>query len=93
MNIAQCIINKNAAIKSGKAKLRVFDWTKAAHLIKEQKPDVAEAGLAGDWEYTGGIIYEDGKPDKKSYTYLASLWAIPQIKLDGIVSKIEPINI
>ena len=63
--------------------LMVFDWDKAARLIKEKKAEYAEAGLAGDWEWTGGTIYEDGHPVKDSYTYLASTWATPQIDLDG----------
>lgn len=63
--------------------MKVFDWDKAARLIVEHKPNVASAGLGGDWEWTGGTIYENGKPDKKSYTYLASTWATPEIELDG----------
>lgn len=54
-----------------------------ARLIVEHKPKVASAGLGGDWEWTGGTIYGNGKPDKKSYTYLASTWATPEIELDG----------
>ena len=30
--------------------LMVFDWNKAARLIKERKPFVASAGLRDDWE-------------------------------------------
>jgi len=40
--------------------LMVFDWDKAAQLIKDTKPlppDNVQAGLAGDWEWTGGTIY------------------------------------
>lgn len=62
---------------------RVFDWHKAARLIKEKNPAVAGAGLAGDWEYTGGTIYANGKADTDSYTYLASTWAAPEIEIDG----------
>jgi hypothetical protein len=53
--------------------LMVFDWVKAAKLIKERKPIIASAGLCSDWEWTGGTIYENGKPVKKedTYTYLA----------------------
>lgn len=65
--------------------LMVFDWDKAARLIRDRKPRVAEAGLAGDWGYTGGAIFADGKPVTDSYTYLASTWATPQISLDGNV--------
>lgn len=63
----------------------VFDWDKAAKLIKEQSPLVASAGLGSDWEWTGGEIYRDGKPVHDSYTYLSSNWATPEIDLDGKV--------
>ena len=64
---------------------RVFDWHKAAELIRKRKPLIASAGLRDDWEYTGGEIYRDGKPVPKgeSYTYLASNWAIPELDMDG----------
>jgi hypothetical protein len=62
---------------------RTFDWNKAAQLIKERQPEVAEAGLSGDWDYTGGPIYRDGLPDTESYTYLESTWATPTLILDG----------
>lgn len=64
---------------------RVFDWDTAARIIRERKPEEASAGLAGDWEYTGGAIYRDGKPVPKgdTYTYLASNWAGPELMLDG----------
>lgn len=64
---------------------KAFDWDKAAQIIKEkfkEHPDlVAEAGLQGDWEYTGGIIFKTGKPTNDSYTYLSSNWAIPTLIL------------
>ena len=62
---------------------KVFDWDKAAKIIKEREPDYAGAGLAGDWEYTGGTIYEEEKPVFDSYTYLASTWATPELEVDG----------
>ena len=61
--------------------LMVFDWDRAAKLIKESGAKTASAGLDGDWEWTGGCILSDGKPDMESYTYLASTWATPQICL------------
>ena len=61
----------------------VFDWKKAAEIIRERKPKVVSAGLRDDWEWTGGIIYEDGKPVKDSYTYLESTWAVPEMEIDG----------
>jgi hypothetical protein len=64
---------------------KVFDWNKAAELIRDRRPEVASAGLSGDWEYTGGTIYQNGAPDNDSYTYLASVWATPELDLDGDV--------
>lgn len=63
--------------------LMVFDWDKAAELIRDSKCTEAAAGLEGDWEWTGGAIYRNGKPVKDSYTYLASTWATPEIMIDG----------
>ena len=67
--------------------MMVFDWVKAAHLIKKRKPTIASAGLRNDWEYTGGEIWKDGKPvpKKETYIYLASTWAVPELDLDGEV--------
>lgn len=63
----------------------VFDWEKAAQIIKERGAQEASAGLRGDWEYTGGQILESGKPVPKedTYTYLASTWATPELEVDG----------
>jgi hypothetical protein len=65
--------------------LKVFDWDKAAKLIKKEKPEIASAGLQGDWEYTGGEIFKCGKPIPKedTYVYLASTWATPELDMDG----------
>jgi hypothetical protein len=64
----------------------VFDWDKAAKQIAEKRPCSASAGLRDDWEWTGGIIYRDGKPDMKSHTFLASRWAVPELMMDGEVT-------
>ena len=63
----------------------VFDWHKAARLIKERKPKIASAGLSQDWDKTGGVIWQDGAPVANLNTYLASKWAIPEINIDGVV--------
>lgn len=60
---------------------KVFDWDKAAHLIKMYGVKEAGAGLRGDYGNTGGDIFYEGKPVINSYTYLASTWATPIIKL------------
>ena len=66
-----------------KRELMVFDWNKAADLIRDRKPKIAMAGLHSDWEWTGGTIYENGLPVTDSYTYLSSTWAVPELMLDG----------
>lgn len=80
-------MNSIAAFAMGEAtrgnEQKVFDWDKAARLIKERKPEYADAFLAMDREWTGGCIYEDGEPFYNAYTYLASTWAIPTIDMDG----------
>lgn len=61
---------------------RVFDWDKAARMIREHKPKEAVAGLASDMEWTAGVIYRDGKIVDDEYTYLSSTWATPVLLLD-----------
>ena len=79
-----------SAFAMGKANrnepMMVFDWCRAARRIKEEKPNIAGAGLQSDWEYTGGNIWENGKPTpaEDTYTFLRSTWAIPELELDGI---------
>jgi len=65
--------------------MMIFDWNKAAKIIKARKPKTASAGLSGDWEWTGGEIYEANRgpvPRNETYTYLASTWATPELKID-----------
>ena len=61
----------------------VFDWDKAARIIKQRPTCEASAGLEDDWEWTGGTIYSDGHPIMNPGTYLASTWAVPQLDIDG----------
>jgi hypothetical protein len=56
---------------------KVFDWNKAAALIRILEIKEAWAGLSEDWAFTGGQIFKDGKPYTEDYTYLASTWATP----------------
>jgi hypothetical protein len=64
----------------------VFDWDKAISMIVENGMKNAAAGLRGDWNWTGGCIFRDGKPVDKddTYTYLASTWAVPEIDIEGV---------
>jgi hypothetical protein len=86
MDSFQAFINGEAARASG-AKTMVFDWIKAAEIIRDRRPSSASAGLRGDWEWTGGSIFADGKPIPRgeTYTYLASIWARPELDIDGDV--------
>lgn len=63
----------------------VFDWEKAATIIKSESASYARAGLQGDWEYTGDFILFEGIPVKRSDSlcYLASTWATPELEIDG----------
>lgn len=61
---------------------KVFDWDKAASIIKERQPEQAVAGLKEDMEYTAGVIWEHGHIVTDSYTFLASTWATPVLVLD-----------
>lgn len=63
--------------------IMIFDWDKAARLIRERKPKSASAGLNGDWSYTGGEIYRDGVMIHDNYCYLGSMWATPILVMDG----------
>lgn len=63
--------------------MMIFDWDKAAELIRERNPESASAGLSGDWEWTGGEIFRGGQIVEDSYTYLGSTWATPLLDLDG----------
>lgn len=65
----------------------VFDWDKAAQLIKEKGATSASAGLSGDWEWTGDEILTNGRPvpEGDSWVFLASTWATPELEIDGEV--------
>ena len=66
----------------------VFDWDKAARMIKRRKTMFAYAGLDGDWKDTHGIIWNIAKGIiDNSQMFLASTWAKPSIELG---SKIYP---
>ena len=82
MDTASAFARGEAARATG-ARGQVFDWDKAARLIRESGATSASAGLSGDWEWTGGSILTDGKPTPAAdtYVYLASLWATPELML------------
>ena len=63
----------------------VFDWVKAAAIIKQRGAQNAAAGLSEDWFWTGGDILKNGAPieRKNIHVYLASFWATPGLSIDG----------
>jgi len=63
--------------------MMVFDWAKAARLIMTHQADYAEAGLAGNWEWTVGCIYADGQPYFEGRPFLASVHYTPQLLIAG----------
>jgi len=65
--------------------LMVFDWEKAARIIRERNVSDADAGLSGDWDSTSGAILRAGIPVPRgdTSTYLASTWATPELEIDG----------
>lgn len=71
------------AVTSHGKELMVFDWAKAAELIRDRRPKYASAGLRFDWDEVGGCIWEKGLPVDSEYTFLASTWATPELDLDG----------
>lgn len=80
MDTMQAIMNNLAAQASG-AQPRVFDWLKAAEIIRERKPLKAWAGLIEDWWWTADDIYSEGQPRPDATAYLASNWATPTLSL------------
>lgn len=62
---------------------KVFDWNKAAQIVKDSGCQYADAGLSEDLSCTCGVIYSEGDPFFDDYTYLASTWATPVLIIDG----------
>lgn len=72
---------------------KVFDWDKAANLIKEHCKindffdcdKIVRAGLMEDWECTSGVIFQDGSivDEDDTYVFLGSDWATPILDIDG----------
>ena len=90
MDTFSAFINASVARANGNP-MRQIDWEKARDLInefKEKNPGVGfcvDAGLSGDMDNTGGIVYLYDEVDDKdtwytnsnTYVYGASVWATP----------------
>ncbi len=83
MNTEEAFARGEAA-RARAVRSRVFDWNKAAKILRERGTADALAGLRSDMEWTGGPILREGKPVPvdKTYTYLASVWATPIMEID-----------
>lgn len=62
--------------RSPDGEIKVFDWVKAARLIKERNPERVEAGLYEYWTLSGSI-YDHGKVQNGGFACFASNWATP----------------
>ena len=66
---------------------KVFDWQKAANLIKEAlkaNPKLyVEAGLEEDWSCTADVIMQNGEV-VHGMPYLASTWATPIVVIGEV---------
>lgn len=82
MDTASAYLRGRAATVAG-ARRMVFDWDRAAQIMRDCKALTAGAGLSYDWEWTGGTILKNGMPVLDGGTYLASNWAIPELQVDG----------
>lgn len=71
------------------SKTKVFDWHKAARIIKKHNIKYAYAGLAEDWSCTSDLILENNHPVLNADTFLASVWATPVLLIDGTDEAIE----
>ena len=62
---------------------KVFDWDKAAKIIREKNAESAMAGVRNDfdWEWTGGIILEKGEPVFSCGDCLETTFGVPEIVL------------
>lgn len=80
MDILSAIAQSNA---NRNQELKVFDWDKAAQIIKKEKLYTVYAGLTEDWDYTGGCILINGIIPKHNTAYLSSTWATPVISVDN----------
>ena len=91
-NLDSDMIFKMATAKRNEnSQTKVFDWHKAVRIIKKHNIKNASAGLAEDWDYTGGTILKNGNPifDGDTYTYLSSVWATPVLLIEGTYDGIE----
>ena len=83
----QKLMFRNKQARAQGKEPKIFDWDKAARLIREWQPNVAAAGLQEDWFWTGMDIYRDGraidKDEVSMFPYTKSCWATPILVLDG----------
>lgn len=67
--------------------LMVFDWIKAAEIIRYYNVKNACVGLHGDWLQDGNSILKDGRPVRECRVFFASTWAEPELKIGNKIIK------
>jgi len=82
---------KRAELSKGNVP-KVFDWDKAAQIIKSRNISNASAGLQGDLSATCGDILEEGVIPEEGYAYLMSTWAIPVLIINPYTVEEEEIE-
>ena len=71
-----CSVLVNEAIDNGGV-AKVFNWIKAANIIKENPEKTWYAGLLEDWYWTSDIIWKNGHTTDCDELYPYSIWATP----------------
>lgn len=61
---------------------RYMDWNKAMRIIAEHPHATIFAGLMEDWDFTSGLVYDNGTFCHE-YVFANSRWATPILVVDG----------
>lgn len=71
------------SLAAGPNKGKVFNWDEAGRILRERGLErrYASAGLAEDWDFTGGSIFADGQIVSDGSPYIKSAWATPVLVL------------
>lgn len=74
---------------------KVFDWCKAATILKERDPHAAHAFLNKQRDTTRGRIWLNHQPCTEDDTLLASRWDTPMLEIDCVATEcyVDPMQI
>lgn len=91
MNVIEMSAKASAARAAGNP-LKVFDWVRAAALLRDSGAANAQAGLEEDWGHTSDTIWRDGNPAVDARAFLASLWATPLLRIGNARYECATVN-